>query len=94
MPRILTCLFALSCFLCTPALAQNEPPPDAEEPAPNVRYKDKTEIIFGGIDVDADVAKPFGYFDIGGLPDREKKPLVELRPDFNREMRASVDAMK
>ena len=64
------------------------------EPTPReVRYKPRTEIEFGVLDVNAGVLKPSltPTFEIrrAGF-----NPLIELRKDFQPEMRASVDAVK
>lgn len=80
-------LFAL--FL-TPASAQEvEPEPTAHQ----VKYKQRTEIEFGELDVSAGVLKP------SLTPTFETRqgkfnPLIELRKSFDPEMQQSVDAVK
>lgn len=78
------------------ALFLNPAPAQELEPEPTtqrVRYKDRTEIEFGELDVSAGVLKPSltPTFEI-----RRKgfNPLIELRRDFQPEMRQSVDAIK
>lgn len=79
-------LITFAASLATPALAQDE-----EEA--NVRYKEKTEIDFEGVDVAGELVKPSGSL----LVDRKKaqfNPLIDLRSDFNPEMRESVNEVK
>jgi len=84
----------LAAFLALPAvaLAQSEdaPPPPAE---PNIQYKAITDIDFTTQRVDASLLKPYGQY-ISGLPQRDKKPLMTLKTDFNAEMRASADSIR
>jgi hypothetical protein len=59
----------------------------------NVRYKERTEIDFEGVDVSGELVKPSGAL----LVDRKKaqfNPLIQLREDFNPEMRESVNEVK
>jgi len=84
MTRMLTALAAMM-FLATPALAQ-----DGDR---QVKYKERTEIDFEGVDVQGELVKPQGQL----LLDRRKasfNPLIRLREDFNKEMKASVDEVK
>lgn len=79
-------LITFAASLATPARAQDE-----EEA--NVRYKEKTEIDFEGVDVAGELVKPSGSL----LVDRKKaqfNPLIDLRSDFNPEMRESVNEVK
>jgi hypothetical protein len=81
------CLMAFAAF-SAPALAQDE---DAE--GRQVRYKEKTEIDFEGVDVSGELVKPSGSL----LVDRKKaqfNPLIQLRTDFNPEMKESVNEVK
>lgn len=53
-------------------------------------YKQRTEIDFEGVNVDAELVKPQGAL----LLDRKRasfNPLIKLRSDFNTEMSESVD---
>ncbi len=79
-------LFVLSLLMISlPAMAQ--------EDERNVRYKDRTEIDFEGVDVSGELVKPQGAL----LLDRKKanfNPLIKLRLDFNPEMSQSVNDIK
>tara|TARA_R110000851_G_scaffold315887_2_gene478699 strand:+ start:10049 stop:10279 length:231 start_codon:yes stop_codon:yes gene_type:complete len=58
-----------------------------------IRYKDKTEIDFEGVDVTGQLVKPQGAL----LLDRKRatfNPLIKLRTDFNQEMSNSVSEVK
>ena len=58
-----------------------------------IRYKDKTEIDFEGVDVTGQLVKPQGAL----LLDRKRasfNPLIKLRIDFNQEMSDSVTEIK
>ena len=84
MTRTLTALAAMM-YLAGPALAQ-----DADRA---VKYKERTEIDFEGVDVQGELVKPQGQL----LLDRRKasfNPLIRLREDFNKEMKDSVDEVK
>lgn len=59
----------------------------------DVRYKDRTEIDFEGVDVTGQLVKPQGAL----LLDRKRasfNPLVKLRTDFNPEISSSVTEIK
>lgn len=80
-------LMAFAAF-SVPALAQDD---DTE--GRQVRYKEKTEIDFEGVDVSGELVKPSGSL----LVDRKKaqfNPLIQLRTDFNPEMKESVNEVK
>lgn len=58
-----------------------------------IKYKERTEIDFEGVDVTGELVKPQGQL----LLDRRKaefNPLIKLRPNFDEEMKASVDEIK
>ncbi len=94
MARHLFLVLALVTLTAGPALAQNEPvDPDPDEETPELRYAKKTEIDFDVRHVDAAMVKPYGAL-VGGLPEREKTPLLTLRADFNEEMKESVDSVR
>ena len=72
------------------AFAQDEADPDSGR---QIKYKERTEIDFEGVDVTGELVKPQGQL----LLDRRKaefNPLIKLRTDFNDEMKASVDQIK
>ena len=59
----------------------------------NVKYKARTEIDFEGVDVSGELVKPSGSL----LLDRRKatfNPLIQLRENFNPEMRESINEVK
>ena len=71
----------------SPALAQDD------DSGRSVKYKERTEIDFEGVDVTGELVKPAGSL----LLDRRKasfNPLIKLREDFNEEMKTSVDEVK
>jgi hypothetical protein len=75
----------LATFVATPAFAQEEEGP--------VKYRERTEIDFEGVDVNGELVKPSG----GLILDRKKaefNPLIRLREDFNPEMKQSIDEVK
>ena len=58
-----------------------------------VRYREKTEIDFEGVDVEWQLVKPQGAL----LLDRKRasfNPLIKLRSDFNPEISQSVNEIK
>ena len=67
---------------------------DAEdESSRQVKYKARTEIDFEGVDVSGELVKPSGSL----LLDRRKatfNPLIQLRENFNPEMRESINEVK
>lgn len=74
-------------LLAAPAFAQDEGADD------RVKYKDRTEIDFEGVDVTGELVKPAGQL----LMDAKKiqfNPLIRLRENFDVEMKQSVDEVK
>ena len=60
---------------------------------PEVKYKDKTEIDFEGVEVEGELVKPQGAL----LLERKRahfNPLITLRSNFNKEMNGSVNDIK
>lgn len=87
MNRILGIL-AASLLFAAPAAAQ-----EADEEGRQIKYKERTEIDFEGVDVTGELVKPQGSL----LIDRRKatfNPLIRLRENFNEEMKRSVDEVK
>lgn len=59
----------------------------------DVRYRERTEIDFEGVDVTGQLVKPQGAL----LLDRKRasfNPLIKLRTDFNPEISNSVTEVK
>jgi hypothetical protein len=68
-------------------------PAKAEEEDRKVIYKQKTEIDFEGLNVDAALVKPAGSF----ILERKQasfNPLIKLRTNFNEEIDKSTDEIK
>ena len=65
----------------------------AEEPAPIVVYRERTEIDFESVDITGELVKPEGNL----ITERQEavfNPLIRLRTDWNEEMSASVNEIK
>ncbi len=74
-------------LFCSLAFAQ-EP-----EEEPKIVYKQKTEIDFEGLEIEGQLLKPQGSL----VLERKKatfNPLIQLRTDFNHEMKMSVEEIK
>ena len=72
------------------AFAQEETDADSGR---SIKYKERTEIDFEGVDVTGELVKPQGQL----LLDRRKanfNPLIKLRENWNEEMKQSVDEIK
>ena len=81
-------LSALLLSFSTAAFAQEE-----DESGRQVKYKERTEIDFEGVDVQGELVKPAGQL----LMDAKKiqfNPLIRLRENFDVEMKQSVDEVK
>ena len=75
------------------ALLFAQPAKAEEEDDRKVVYKQKTEIDFEGLNVDAALVKPAGSL----VLERKKasfNPLVKLRTNFNEEIDKSTDEIK
>jgi hypothetical protein len=86
IPR-LSRVFAATALLTIPTMAFGQ------EEERTVKYKERTEIDFEGLDVSGELVKPQGAL----LLDRKRasfNPLIRLRTDFNQEMAESVDEIK
>jgi len=82
-------LFVVGLSFSGAAFAQNAGEVDPES-GRQIKYKERTEIDFEGVDVTGELVKPQGQL----LLDRRKaefNPLIKLRTDFNDEMKASVN---
>jgi hypothetical protein len=76
-------------FVAAPAFAQED---DAAE-GRAIKYKEREEIDFEGVDVQGELVKPAGQL----LMDAKKiqfNPLIRLRENFDVEMKQSVDEVK
>jgi hypothetical protein len=83
-------LIAMGALFAVPAFAQEEVDTESGR---NIKYKERTEIDFEGVDVTGELVKPQGSL----LLDRRKanfNPLIKLRENFNDEMKQSVDEIK
>lgn len=85
----LSCLLASSVFVA-PAMAQDEVDSDSGR---RIKYKERTEIDFEGVDVSGDLIKPNGML-LMDVKRKQFNPLIRLREDFNDEMTQSVDEVK
>jgi hypothetical protein len=88
MNKIKTVLIA-SLLFAQPAKAEDE----EQEEDRKIVYKQKTEIDFEGLNVDATLVKPAGSLVI------ERKqasfnPLISLRKNFNQEIDQSIEEIK
>ena len=83
--RVIAALLATTILFADAALAQSE--------EREVIYRERTEIDFEGVDVSGELVKPSGSL----LVDRKKaqfNPMIQLRTDFNAEMRESINEVK
>ena len=84
-------VFGALSSVALPAFAQDEGGEDDSNR--EVKYKERTEIDFDGLDVTGELVKPSGAL----LLDRRKadfNPLIKLRQNFGTEMKQSVDEVK
>ena len=81
-----TIILIASLLFAQPAKAE-------EEEDRKIQYKQKTEIDFEGLDVNAALVKPAGSL----VVERKKSsfnPLIKLRSNFNEEIDKSTDEIK
>jgi len=64
-----------------------------DEPEPQVVYKQKTEIDFEGLEIEGQLLKPHGAI-VQERKGAAFNPLIQLRTDFNQEMKLSVSEIK
>ena len=65
----------------------------AQDEDRDIKYRERTEIDFEGVDVTGELVKPQGAL----LLDRKRasfNPLIKLRSDFNPEISTSVNEVK
>jgi len=85
-------IFALSALVATvsgSAFAQEE----TDDSGRAIRYKERTEIDFEGVDVSGELVKPSGTL-LLDVKRGQFNPLIRLRENFNDEMIQSVDEVK
>ena len=93
--KVVTALTILGAY-AAPAFAQDETttsPAETDDSGRSVKYKARTEIDFEGVDVNGELVKPQGQL----LLDRRKakfNPLIQMRDNWDIEMKESVDEVK
>lgn len=85
---LLSCL-AVSSLLSGAAVAQEVD----ESSGRSIKYKERTEIDFEGVDVTGDLIKPQGML-LMDVKRKQFNPLIRLRENFDEEMKQSVDEVK
>ena len=58
-----------------------------------IKYKERTEIDFEGVDVDGQLVKPSGVL-LMEVKRSQFNPLIRMRENFDKEMRQSIDEVK
>jgi hypothetical protein len=81
-------LSALLLSFSTAAFAQEE-----DESGRQVKYKERTEIDFEGVDVSGELIKPEGAL-LMDVKRNQFNPLIRLRENFALEMKQSIDEVK
>ncbi|HMV65320.1 MAG TPA: hypothetical protein PKA64_00625 [Myxococcota bacterium] len=90
MPRMTTMFAALLLsVVALPAFAQEE----TDDAGQRIKYKERTEIDFEGVDVQGELVKPQGSLLIEAKR-IQFNPLIRLRENFDVEMKQSVDEVK
>lgn len=89
MSRSLLALLA-TFAVASPAFAQDEV--DAET-GRKIKYKERTEIDFEGVDVAGELIKPSGAL-LMDVKRSQFNPLIRFRENFDAEMKNSVDEVK
>lgn len=72
------------------ALAQDEVDADSGR---TIKYKERTEIDFEGVNVDGELVKPSGAL-LMEVKRSQFNPLIRMRENFDKEMRQSIDEVK
>lgn len=65
----------------------------AQDLDPKIVYKKETSIDFEGLEIEGQLIKPSGAT-INERKPAPFNPLIQLRTDFNHEMRASINEIK
>lgn len=90
MTRTLALLF-VSTLVGSVAFAQDE---DVDqESGRQIKYKERTEIDFEGVDVSGELVKPSGAL-LMDVKRNQFNPLIRFRENFDAEMKHSVDEVK
>jgi hypothetical protein len=89
MSRTLLALLA-TLAVSAPAFAQDEV--DAET-GRKIKYKERTEIDFEGVDVQGELVKPSGAL-LMDVKRSQFNPLIRFRENFDKEMKESLDEVK
>lgn len=84
-------LLLVSTFVGSVAFAQDEDV-DAET-GQRIKYKERTEIDFEGVDVSGELVKPSGAL-LMDVKRNQFNPLIRFRENFDAEMKNSVDEVK
>ena len=79
----------LALLLSPVALAQEVEEPETQK----VKYKDRTELDFDGLELSASADRP-GMALVVAPPQGTFNPLIKLRTSFSAEMKQSVDEVK
>jgi len=66
---------------------------EADEAGRQVKYKERTEIDFEGVDVSGELVKPEGAL-LMDVKRNQFNPLIRLRENFAVEMKQSIDEVK
>lgn len=72
------------------AFAQDEVDADSGR---TIKYKERTEIDFEGVNVDGELVKPSGAL-LMEVKRSQFNPLIRMRENFDKEMRQSIDEVK
>jgi hypothetical protein len=65
----------------------------AKDPESKIVYKKETQIDFEGLEIEGELIKPTGAT-INERKPAPFNPLIELRTDFNVEIKQSVETIK
>jgi hypothetical protein len=73
-----------------PAFAQDDVDADSGR---KIKYKERTEIDFEGVDVNGELVKPSGAL-LMDVKRSQFNPLIRFRENFDKEMKDSLDEVK
>ncbi len=92
MTRTLALLF-VSTLVGSTAFAQDASEDVDTETGQRIKYKERTEIDFEGVDVSGELVKPSGAL-LMDVKRNQFNPLIRFRENFDAEMKNSVDEVK